>query len=103
MNPILGFIGGLAARLTGYAAGIATEAIFEAFGSFNPFIPLLGFVFAVVTFFAGIAENVAAGLFFSFGIMVMGGLLHDFGTIVSGLISLVGIVVSLLKSEGIGL
>jgi len=94
---VQGFVGGLVAGLVGYVTDIATGTIFEAFKVLNPLIPLLGFVFAVISFFAGIQEAYVTGVFFSLGIVAAGFLFRDFVTIVAGFISIAGLVLSFFK------
>jgi hypothetical protein len=97
LEVIQGFVGGLVAGLVGYVTDIATGAIFEAFKALNPLIPLLGFVFAVISFFTGMQEAYVTGFFFSLGIVTAGFLLRDFVTIVAGFISIAGLVLSFFK------
>ena len=90
-----GFIGGLVAGLTGYVIDLVIGTMFEAFQPFNPLFAVYGVVFAIVSFLSGIMEAYYVGFFFSFGIISVGFLLNDFVTIVSGFISIGGIVISL--------
>lgn len=94
---IEGFFAGFVAGLLGYVAGIITDAIFEAFGAFSPLIAILGFAYSIVTFYSGIQEAYVKGFFFSFGIIVAGLLLKDFVTILSGVISIVGLIIGIIK------
>ena len=84
---IAGFVGGLVAGILGYATDIATGAIFDAFKIINPLIPLLGIVYAVISFFSGIVEAYIAGILFTLGIIIAGALLGDSVTIIAGIIS----------------
>lgn len=70
--------------------------MFEAFQPFNPLFAVLGVVYAVVSFLLGIEEGYYAGIFFSLGVIAAGLLLRDFLTTVSGFISIVGIVPSIV-------
>jgi hypothetical protein len=85
------------AGLLGYVVGIITDATFEAFGAFSPLIPILGFVYSIVTFYSGIQDAYVKGVFFSFGIIVAGLLLKDFVTVISGVISMVGLIIGIIK------
>lgn len=104
MNPIQeifqGFVGGLIAGLIGYAVDVASGAMFEAFKVFSPLIPILGFVYAIVSFVSGIEEAYITGFFFSCGIVASGFLLSDFVTIVAGAISIAGLIISLFHKSG---
>jgi len=75
-----------------------TGALFEAFKIFNLLIPLLGLVYAVITFFAGIKEVYVTGFAFFIGIITAGFLLKDFVTSLAGVISLAGIAISYWRS-----
>jgi hypothetical protein len=98
-NPIEqiigGFIGGFIAGIIGYAIDLVIGTMFQAFQPFNPLFAVYGVVFAIVSFLSGMMKAYYAGFFFSFGIISAGFLLNDFVTIVSGLISIIGIVISL--------
>ena len=93
-QSIGGFIGGFIAGIIGCIIDLATGAIFQAFQSFNPLIAVYGVVFAIVPFLLGLAEAYYAGVFFSIGIISAGFLLNDSLTILSGVISISGIVIS---------
>jgi len=101
-NPIQeiiqGSVGGLIAGIMGYMADAVAGAIFESFTIFNPLIPLLGFIYALVTFVSGLKEAYVTGFFFSIGIVAAGFLMTDIGTVISGLISIGGLVFSIIKS-----
>jgi hypothetical protein len=71
---------------------LAIGAIFQAFGSIIPLIALLGIVYTIISFFIGVRDDFLAGVFFSFGIIVSGFVLSDFVTILSGCISIAGLV-----------
>jgi hypothetical protein len=98
-NPIKqivgGWLAGFAVGITGYALDLVIGAMFEAFRPFNPLFGVYGFVYAIVSFLSGLNEAYYAGFFFSFGIISAGFLLSDFLTIVSGFISISGIVISI--------
>ena len=96
---VAGFLGGLIAGIIGYATDIAIGAIFEAFKVFNPLIALLGIVYAIISFFAGIGEAYVAGIFFSLGIISAGWILGDFVIFIAGFISIAGLVLGLLRSS----
>jgi hypothetical protein len=91
-----GFFSGLAAGFIGYVTDVVIGTMFEAFQPINPLFAVLGAFYAIVSFLLGIEEEYYAGIFFSFGIITAGFLLSDFLTTVSGCISLVGIVLSLV-------
>ncbi len=99
-NPLAkvvgGFTGGLVAGILGYAIDIMFGAIFEAFKVFNSLLVFYGIVFSVISFLVGLAEAYYAGLSFSIGVVAAGFLLNDSVTILSGLISIAGVVVSVL-------
>lgn len=91
-----GFITGLGAGLLGYMVDLVVGASFDALGSALPIIGLLGFIYALGSFFAGLEDAYVAGFFFSFGIITAGMILNDWVTGICGVISIVGIVVSWL-------
>jgi hypothetical protein len=91
-----GFMGGFVAGIIGYATDIMFGAMFEAFKVFNSLFVFYGIVFSIVSFLAGLAEAYYAGLFFSIGVVAAGFLLNDVVTILSGFISVGGVVISLL-------
>jgi len=93
---VVGFTGGLVAGVVGYASDIMFGAMFEAFKVFNSLFVFYGIVFSVISFFVGLAEAFYAGLFFSIGIVAAGFMLNDSVTILSGLISIAGVVISKL-------
>jgi hypothetical protein len=96
-----GFVSGLMAGIVGYATDIMFGAMFDAFKVFNSLFVFYGIIFFVVSFFAGLAEAYYAGLFFSIGIIVAGFWLKDFVTVLSGVISTAGVVISLfIKLSG---
>jgi len=101
MNPIQeviqGFSGGFFAGITGYVLGIMTSTIFEASTFFSPLIPILGFIFSIITFFTGISEAQITGLFFSIVITTAGIVLSDFVIVISGSISIAGLILGWLK------
>jgi len=51
----------------------------------------------VINFILGLSEAYVGGVFFSIGIITSGFLVNDLVTIVSGFISLIGIVLSLIE------
>lgn len=94
-----GFFSGFVAGIIGYVTDVVTGAMFEAFKPFNPMIAVLGVVFAIASFLSGIMEARTAGFFFSFGIISAGVLLSDSVTVLSGIISIAGVVISLAKKR----
>ena len=92
-----GFFSGVFAGFIGYATDIATSAIFGAFKPFSPMIGVLGFVYGIISFFSGIEDAILAGAFFSLGIIVAGFWLNDFVTVISGIISVVGLAIGVGK------
>jgi hypothetical protein len=94
-----GFVGGLIAGIIGYATDISISAIFQAFGTLIPLMILLGFVYSIISFFAGISEAYIAGLFFTLGVISAGWLLADFVTLIAGFISIAGLVLSPLMGN----
>jgi len=99
-----GFTGGFVAGIVGYATDIMFGAMFEAFKVFNSLFVFYGIVFSIVSFLAGLAEAYYAGLFFSIGVVAGGFLLNDSVTILSGFISISGLVISVLmkSNRGVG-
>jgi len=99
-NPLAkvvgGFTGGLVAGIVGYATDIMFGAIFEAFKVFSFSFVIYGIVFSVISFLVGLAEAYYAGLSFSIGVVAAGFLLNDSMTILSGLVSITGVVISVL-------
>ena len=74
-----------------------TTALFEAFTVISPLIPILGFVFSIITFFSGISKAYLTGFFFSIGIITAGYYLNDFVTLISGFISIAGLIIGFIK------
>jgi hypothetical protein len=97
-----GFLSGLLAGLIGFASGAVTNAMFEAFKPFNPMIAVLGVAYAIFSFLYGVAEAWIAGFFFSLGIICTGILLNDSVTVLGGVISIAGIVISALRKRNGG-
>lgn len=102
-NPLAkvvgGFTGGLVAGILGYATDIMFGAMFEAFKVFNSLFVFYGIVFSVISFLVGLGEAYYAGLSFSIGVVAAGFLLNDSVTILSGLISIAGVVISILMKR----
>jgi hypothetical protein len=95
IEQIIGGLGsGFFAGMIGYATDLAVEAMFEAFKSFNPLFIVFGALYAIVSFTAGTKKAYVAGVSFSVGIIAAGYVLSDFVTIVSGVISIVGTILS---------
>jgi hypothetical protein len=98
-ETIGGFVSGFGAGIIGYTTGIVTQSLFEAFSPFSPLIAILSVFYGIVTFFTGINEAYVAGVFFSIGVVSAGWLLGDAVTIISGLISIAGLVLGVIKSS----
>jgi hypothetical protein len=94
-----GFIGGFFGGIIGYVTDLMIGTMFQAFEPFFPLYALYGIIYAIFSFLLGIAAAYVAGVFFCLGIITAGFLLNDFVTIVSGLISLSGIILSFLLKQ----
>jgi hypothetical protein len=90
-----GWVAGFAAGITGYAIDLVIGAMFEAFKPINPLFGLYGIIYATISFLSGLSEAYYAGFFFSFGVISAGFLLNDFVIIVSGFMSIGGVVIGI--------
>jgi len=95
-EAIGGFVGGLVAGFVGYVEGAVDGALFQAFGSIIPVIAVLGIIYAVISFFAGVTKAIFAGAFFCIGIILAGALLNDLSTVAMGIIALVGLIIGFI-------
>ena len=96
---ILGLFAGVIAGLIGWAIDLTIGAYFESFGSPNLLLVMIGVVYVIVSFSYGMEKAYYGGIFFSVGIILAGLLLRDSVTVISGLISLVGIAISLFRKK----
>lgn len=94
-----GLFGGFIAGITGYAIDSIMGATFEAFGSIIPLMALLGALYAIFSFLAGVSEAYLAGILFTIGIIGSGLLLGDLVTTMAGMISITGLVLSFFKGS----
>jgi hypothetical protein len=94
-----GLFGGLFAGIMGFAVDLAVSSILDAFRTISPLFIALGIVYAIFSFILGTEEVYVAGIFFAFGIIASGFLLSDPVTIIGGVISFGGLLVSFFKNN----
>lgn len=95
-QAIGGYGSGLIAGFIGYISDTAVGAMFQAFQPSFPVFAVYGIAYTIFSFVLGVMEAYIAGVCFSLGILSVGLLLKDFGTVISGLISIVGIACGIL-------
>lgn len=86
-----GFVGGI----TGFVSGLIFNAFLPAFNALNIQPIFWVFIILVITidFMASIREAYYFGLSYSIGVLFVGFLLSDLGTIVIGCLSFAGLIV----------
>jgi hypothetical protein len=94
-----GLFGGLFAGIMGFVVDLAVGSILGAFQTVSPLFIALGIAYAFFSFIMGTEEAYVAGVFFALGIIASGLLLSDPVTIIGGVISFVGLIVSFFKNN----
>jgi chromate transport protein ChrA len=81
------------AGFIGYITDKTVGAVFATFQPINPLFLVFGIAYAIISFLWGIRKAYYEGFFFSLGILLVGVILNDTLTFISGPISIAVILI----------